>query len=279
MDDIKRSTALNGDSGLDLTAQPPRGRKDSHPAGKATLVEILESLKKENVRLDKFMAPGNEYEVETTLTINSREWCFSSLVKQNSQVVTDDLLLIKEDFCRKRVAETNKTKALWNLFVKEAAEIHLHKCQAVESRFERSKKHQWRHKHTFILGIIIIAVSCIGLYLLYPTPPPTEPTAVVPDRAATPPPAPGALTPGEPQPSVPTASVALSPEEPQPSAPTASVAQSPEEPQPSVPAASVALSPDHTEAPTVQPQKASDLSPEEIRERVSRVLKSQSKSP
>jgi hypothetical protein len=253
MRDLEKKSSPPDHVVYDLAGQGSQGRKDVRMNSLLSLNEILVSLKNNRSRMEVLGGPENEYAVETTIIVGEREWIFSSAVKRNGKEITDDIKLIRDELRRKRSTQANKSKALWSLFLKEAAENHLEKCSEVKRLLERSgKKHISAKRVLFIaLGSVLILSAGIGLYLLYLTPARDRPEPSHSVRPA------AKLQ----HPSAPSSPSGVSPSQP------------PDQPEPSPPAAPAARMPDHLEPPAIPPRRAPDLSPKEIREKVSKVLK------
>ncbi len=91
----------------------------------------------------------------------------------------DDIELAPDELRRKRATQANKSKALWNLFVKEAAATHLEKCSCVKRRLDNVKKTRWQNKKYVlpVLGCLIAALAGTGIYMWQVTTPAAIPTA------------------------------------------------------------------------------------------------------
>ena len=102
--------------------------------------EVISSLKKEKWRSDRVNSDGNDYEITTAIDFDSRDWHYNSIVQLNGREITDDSKLNRNEHTRKRVAQPQKAKALWDFFLKEAARIHLEKCSETQNRFHKTDK-------------------------------------------------------------------------------------------------------------------------------------------
>ncbi len=162
--------------------QAPNPQDDTHPHLDRLLEEIVSALKTKNTVRDTVARHNDEYEVETIMQASDREWYFIATVRHNGNEITDDIELAPDELRRKRVTQANKSKALWNLFVKEAAQTHLEKCRCVKRRLATSTQQQW-HTKRYVLPVVaalIAALAGIGIYMGYVTTPPTIPTAQTP---------------------------------------------------------------------------------------------------
>lgn len=314
MSNIKGKSEDGGRDTFDLTYRHSHGQTDLRMQRMHSIDEAIKSLKTEGSRLDTINEAGNIYEVATNITVNRNEWHFYSSVRLNGQEITDDIRLIKDERCRKRVTQANKTKALWNLFIKEAAETHVDKYDEVKGRFKQSGKNRWRigMNLSLVFGLAIIAAGGIWVYLLYLSPPELRQTASSLIQTESPlPPMPITLTLDQLKPLPPPAPAVLAPHKAESSpsdtaaAPTTSYAKeslpqatsdvlAPLQPESSpsgmapapildqaetVPRAAPAMaSPLESEAPPPPSRKSSDLSPIELREKVSNLLKKDSAS-
>lgn len=252
MGDKKRNSRHTDQDVIDLTDPLPLGQTNSRMEGARTLDEIVVSLKKEKSRLDKVSTPGNEYEVETTISLDSRQWCFISSAKHNGHEITDDSNLLKDELCRKRVTQANKTKALWNLFVKEAAEIHLEKCSEIQNRHEGPEKKAWGIKKQLIsiLGLIVFVSGSAGLYKFFYKPQPVKPIVLAPDQTDFPPPLTTiSLTVDQLEPLAPLTSVEPAQQQTETPPPIASAEPSPEQPNAPPPVASTEMTLEKPQAP------------------------------
>ena len=163
--------------------------------------EIMVSLKQEKSRQDSLDALDQHYNIETQIEISEREWCFSSVVMHNGVEITDDPELLKERTCRKRVAQMNKTKALWNLFIKEAATMHLERCETIGQRLEKSGNRPLTINGKMAITLAVGALLCFLLSMYYLTRQTAQPTILRSDLDDRPPPVtPVALTLTEPEP-------------------------------------------------------------------------------
>ena len=157
----------------------PHALGDAHPHPDRSLDEIVSALKAGSSVRDKLSFGGDEYEVETVMQANDREWYFLATVRHNGDEITDDIELAPDELRRKRATQANKSKALWNLFVKEAAATHLEKCRCVKRRLENVKKAHWQNKKYVlpVLGGLIAALAGTGIYMWQVTTPAAIPTA------------------------------------------------------------------------------------------------------
>lgn len=316
MSKVNGKSEDEGRGTFDLTHRHSHGQADLGMQRIHSIDEAIKSLKTEGSRLDTINEAGNIYEVATNITVDRKEWHFYSSVRLNGQEITDDIRLIKDERCRKRVTQANKTKALWNLFIKEAAETHVDKYDEVKGRFTQSGKNRWPigMKLSLVFGLAIIAAGGIWVYLLYLSPPELKQMASSPLQTESPPPPmpmPITLTLDQLKPLPPPAPAVLAPHKAESSpsdtaaAPTTSYAKeslpqatsdvlAPLQPESSpsgmapapildqaetVPRAAPAMaSPLESEAPPPPSRKSSDLSPIELREKVSNLLKKDSAS-
>ena len=188
---ICEATAVGQDN--DVEVEPEwanyrrHGQENTQMEQTRLLESILVSLKHEKSRHDSFDEPDHTYEIKTQIEINEREWCFNSVATYNGIEITDDPELTKETICRKRVAQINKTKALWNLFVKEAATIHFDRCKAVRHRLERSHKRPLTVNSKTAMALMILVLICFVISMFYFTRSPSQSPVLRSDMVETPP--------------------------------------------------------------------------------------------
>jgi len=142
-----------------------------------SLKENMVSLQQKYSLQHSFGEPGRLYKIQTHITISDREWRSLSVATYNDVEITDELDLLKETIRQKRVVETNKAQALWNLFLKEAASVHLEKCTAAERSYEHSAKLPLAaNSKTATLSMMAVLVVGFVLAMYYLARPPSPPT-------------------------------------------------------------------------------------------------------
>lgn len=274
-------------------------REDRQMARARLLESIIVALQQEKVRQDRFDDPDQSYGIETRIEVSRQEWCFTCVVTLNGVEITDDPELTKETTCRKHVAQINTAKALWNLFVKEAATIHFDRCNAIRQRLEKSspQPRTTKKRKTAMMATMAVLAGCV-LCVVYLTRSPTGPTSS-PERVGAPPPLTKTIPPLEkPEPVPPFEVMDRVAEAPNTIPPRAVAAQTtpvevnPAEPdplpvpagssdafEPAPPTAAMDPLPEPVEKETADPQPAVDLSPEEIKKQIRSILENKTKTP